>query len=71
MLNISAYFNEENMFELGNPARVLNTTWARVPLANNETIDEAYIRDNGKCQNTGVCYRQMAHKSSSLTKLSS
>jgi hypothetical protein len=57
VLNISAY---QSAFVGGDSSGALNTTWVRAN--SNDTINEAYIKDNGKCQNTGVGCLQILDK---------
>jgi hypothetical protein len=50
VLNISAYLSGDEGLEGGNDSGVANKIWVRA----NETFDETYIKEHGKCQNTGV-----------------
>jgi hypothetical protein len=50
VLNISAYLSGDEGLEGGNDPGVRNKIWVRA----NETFDETYIKEHGKCQNTGV-----------------
>lgn len=54
VLNISAYDYEDKLLSGQNTPELLNKTWAR----GNRTFEYEYIKNNGKCQNTGVSCSQ-------------